>query len=92
MSYVKLGQIIDEETKGLNYCEDQNSNISIPLTIAFPFNVYVEVINWNSQEEQQKNGKGSFLTSEIVSIPDSLQSIRQYCFASLSSKYNNLQL
>lgn len=90
MSYIKLGQIMDSATSGIDYLEDESRNVINSQSLVFPLSVKVEVISWHSLEEQQKHGIIDAFASETVIVPDESVSIRQSVFDQLVSEYPTL--
>ena len=90
MSYIKLGQIIDQATLGSLYIEDQHGIVHQMSNPPFPLVVSVEVIDWVSQQDQQISGKINALHVEIITVPDQSILIRQLVFNQLQGKYPGL--
>jgi len=90
MSYIKLGQIIDQSSKGMVYVEDQEQTVHVNVSPSFPLIVLAEVNTWESQAEQEKSGIRTSLVSETITVPDQSVSIRQSVLNQLIGKYPSL--
>jgi hypothetical protein len=90
MTYIKIGQILDEITSGHIYLEDENQKILISNNPKFPLSVSVEVIDWGTEANQLISGPVISFNAEIMEIIDQSIPIRQSVFNQLISKYPTL--
>lgn len=88
MSYIKIGQICDLNTRGLLYLEDNNKNIINNSNLQYPLELIVEVIDWESLEEEQKNGRATLHVEQV--IINNSASIREEVLQQLINKYPTL--
>lgn len=85
MSFLKLCQLSNE-----TYIENSEGEVILALSISYPLQLACEVIDWESQEEYARRGKALSFVSEVVTINQQPESIREAVYQQLLLLYPEL--